>query len=95
MTALVQGHTVDVKLTAAVIAVSAGYIFASKTDSPLEAKQFTVNGTLVNIVDVLAPLWIDSSRAATADASKVLAFLLNLVSCVCALPPMAEPVLPD
>ncbi|CBN75537.1 conserved unknown protein [Ectocarpus siliculosus] len=95
MTALVQGHTVDVKLSAAVIAVSAGYVFASKTDSPLEAKQFTVNGTLVNIVDVLAPLWVDSSRAASADGPKVLAFLLNLVSCVCALPPVAEPVLPD
>ncbi|CAB1108795.1 unnamed protein product [Ectocarpus sp. CCAP 1310/34] len=95
LTALVQGHTVDVKLSAAVIAVSAGYVFASKTESPLEAKQFTVNGTLVNIVDVLAPLWVDSSRGASADGPKVLAFLLNLVSCVCALPPVAEPVLPD
>ncbi|CAM9218603.1 unnamed protein product, partial [Ectocarpus sp. 12 AP-2014] len=95
MTALVQGHTVDVKLSAAVIAVSAGYVFASKTDSPLEAKQFTVNGTLVNIVDVLAPLWVDPSRDAFAYGPKVLAFLLNLVSCVCALPPVAEPVLPD
>ncbi|CAM9515693.1 unnamed protein product, partial [Ectocarpus sp. 13 AM-2016] len=70
MTAVVQGHTVDVKLSAAVIAVSAGYVSASKTESPLEAKQFTVNGTLVNIVDVLAPLWVDSPHATNGPSWK-------------------------
>lgn len=30
MTALVQGHTLDVKLGAAIIAVSAGYVYMSK-----------------------------------------------------------------
>ncbi|CAM9323185.1 unnamed protein product, partial [Ectocarpus sp. 12 AP-2014] len=63
--------------------------------SPLEAKQFTVSGTLVNIVDILAPLCVDPSLGTSADGPKVLEFLLNLVSCVCALPPVAQPVLSD
>ena len=35
MTALVQGHTLDVKLSAAIIAVSAGYVHMSKVSELL------------------------------------------------------------
>lgn len=67
---------------------------APQTESPSDAKHFTVNGTLVNITNTLAPLWADPSRAATPDGRKALSFLLNVVSSVCVLPPEKEPVLP-
>ncbi|CAN0185850.1 unnamed protein product, partial [Ectocarpus fasciculatus] len=95
MTALVQGHNLDVKLSAAIIAVSAGYIHLSKVDCPSEAKDFTVNGTLANVVSHFAPTWSDPSRASTADGKKTVSFLLNIVSCVRALPPESVPVLPN
>lgn len=34
MDALVQGHSLDVKLSAAIIAVSAGYVHMSKASKP-------------------------------------------------------------
>eukprot|EP00752_Nemacystus_decipiens_P006605 g5942.t1 len=94
MTALVQGHSLDVKLSAAIIAVSAGYVHMSKVDSPSEAKHFTVNGTLSNIVKHFVPIWADPSSIATTEGKKVLSFLLNLVACVCVLPSESVPVLP-
>lgn len=66
-----------------------------QTDSPGEAKNFTVNGTLANVVKSLAPFWADPACATTSDGKKVLSFLLNLVSCVCVLPPEAAPIFPD
>ncbi|CAB1109347.1 unnamed protein product [Ectocarpus sp. CCAP 1310/34] len=93
MTALVQGHTLDVKLNAAVIAVSAGYVHMSKVDCPSEAKDFTVNGTLANVVSHFAPTWSDPSCASTADGKKTVSFLLNIVSCVLVLPPESASVL--
>ena len=66
-----------------------------QTDSPSEAKHFTVTGTLANIVRHFAPTWADSTRAHTAEGKKVLSFLLNLVSCVCLLPSEDTPVLPS
>ncbi|CAM9644246.1 unnamed protein product, partial [Ectocarpus sp. 12 AP-2014] len=93
MTALVQGHTLDVKLSATIIAISAGYVHVSKIESPCDAKLFTVNGTLANVVRHFAPTWSDPSRASTADGKKTLSFLLNIVSCVCAFPPENVPVL--
>lgn len=66
-----------------------------QTDSPGEAKNFTVNGTLANVVKSLAPIWTDPACATTSDGKKVLSFLLNLVSCVYVLPPEAEPIFPD
>ncbi|CBJ33668.1 Hypothetical leucine rich repeat protein [Ectocarpus siliculosus] len=93
LTALVQGHTLDVKLSAAVIAVSAGYIHMSKVDCPSEAKDFTVNATLANVISHFAPTWSDPSRASKADGKKTVSFLLNIVSCVRALPPESVPVL--
>ncbi|CAM9388126.1 unnamed protein product [Ectocarpus fasciculatus] len=93
MTALVQGHTLDVKLTATVIAVSTGYVHMSKVDCPSEAKDFTVNGTLANVIKHFAPTWCDPSRASTADGKKTVSFLLNIVACVHALPPENVPVL--
>ncbi|CAM9931760.1 unnamed protein product, partial [Ectocarpus fasciculatus] len=95
MTALAQGHNLDVKLSAATIAVSAGYVHLSKVDCPSEAKDFTVNGTLANVVSHFAPTWSDPSRASTADGKKTVSFLLNIVSCVRALPPESVPVLPN
>lgn len=65
-----------------------------QVDSPGEAKHFTVNGTLSNIVRHFAPLWADPSATATADGKKVLSFLLNLVACVRVLPSESTPVLP-
>ncbi|CAM9600789.1 unnamed protein product [Ectocarpus sp. 4 AP-2014] len=96
MTALVQGHTLDVKLSATMIAISAGYVHVSKAssiESPSDAKLFTVNGTLANVVRHFAPTWSDPSRASTADGKKTVSFLLNIVSCVCAFPPESVPVL--
>lgn len=46
----------------------------------------------MNIIDTFARFWFDPSHAVTPDGQKVLSFLLNLVSCVCALPPENEPV---
>lgn len=63
-------------------------------DSPGEAKHFTVNGTLANIVKHFAPIWAAPSAADTADGKKVLSFLLNLVACVCVLPSENTPVFP-
>lgn len=65
-----------------------------QVDSPSEAKHFTVNGTLPNIVKHFAPLWAVPSAAATADGKQVLSFLLNLVACVRVLPPESTPVFP-
>lgn len=61
-----------------------------QTDSPSEAKNFTVNGTLENVIKTLAPIWANPANAATADGKKVLSVLLSLVSCVCVLPPESE-----
>eukprot|EP00903_Cladosiphon_okamuranus_P009444 g9004.t1 len=94
MAAFVQGHCLDVKLNAAMIAISAGYVYTSKTGSPGDAKHFTVNGTLSNIIRHLAPTWTHPSAIATADGKKILSFLLNLVACVCVLPSETTPVLP-
>ncbi|CAB1103651.1 unnamed protein product [Ectocarpus sp. CCAP 1310/34] len=65
----------------------------SKVDCPSEAKDFTVNGTLANVVSHFAPTWSDPSCASTADGKKTVSFLLNIVSCVLALPPESAPVL--
>ena len=54
-----------------------------------------MSGTLSNIVNHFAPIWAGSSGTSTADGKKVLSFLLNLVSCVCVLPPTGTPVLPS
>ncbi|CAM9644029.1 unnamed protein product [Ectocarpus fasciculatus] len=83
----------DVKLSATIIAISAGYVHTSKIESPSDAKLFTVNGTLANVVRHFAPIWSDPSRASTADGKKTVSFLLNMVSCVCAFPPESVPVL--
>lgn len=69
--------------------------FPRQTDSPIAAKQSTVKGTLANVVKHFAPTWADPSRAATQDGRKVLAFLINLVSCVSVLPPENVPVFPE
>lgn len=52
-----------------------------------------MNGTLAAIVQNLAPIWADSSVAATTDGKMVLAFLLDLVASVHILPPEDEDVL--
>lgn len=65
-----------------------------QTDSPSEAKHFTMIGTLGNIVDRLAPFWANSAPAATPERTKTLLFLLNIVSCVGVLPPDSEAALP-
>lgn len=52
-----------------------------------------MNGTVPNIVSKFAPIWNKPSCATTPDGKKLVAFLLNLVSCVCVLPPESE-VLP-
>lgn len=41
-----------------------------------------------------ATTWADPSCTGTAEGRKVLSFLLNLVSCVCVLPPDNVPVVP-
>ncbi|CAM9974635.1 unnamed protein product [Ectocarpus sp. 4 AP-2014] len=94
-TALLTGKTLDIKMSAAIINISAGYVYRSKTDSPIAAKQSTVRGTLANVVKHFAPTWADPPRAATQDGRKVLAFLINLVSCVSVLPPENVPVFPE
>lgn len=54
-----------------------------------------MHGTLANIVQCLAPFWADPARATTSEGLKALHFLLDIISCVCVLPPESEPVLPD
>ncbi|CAM9505455.1 unnamed protein product [Scytosiphon promiscuus] len=92
--ALSLGNSLDTEIRAAVVAISAGYISVSKSESPRDAKHFTVHGTLVNISNTLAPVWADPSRATSPDGKKTLSFLLNVVSSVCVLPPEDEPVVP-
>lgn len=65
-----------------------------QTKSPSRAKDFTVNGTLEYIIDILAPVWADPVLAATPDGKKALTFLLDVVSCVSVLPPENVLVLP-
>lgn len=65
-----------------------------QTTSPSRAKEFTVNGTLEYIIDILAPWWADPVLAATPDGKKALTFLLDIVSCVSVLPPAHVSVLP-
>lgn len=65
-----------------------------QTESPSEAKSFTVDGTLANIVKKLAPFWVDPAVLATPDGKRVTSMLLSLVSSVCVFPPESEPVLP-
>lgn len=50
MTALVQGHTLDVKLSAAVIAVSAGYVHMSKVIFPFSVVK-VVNAIILEMGD--------------------------------------------
>ncbi|CAB1105732.1 unnamed protein product [Ectocarpus sp. CCAP 1310/34] len=94
-TALVTGSTLEIKFTAATITISAGYVHKMKAGSPSEAKQATVKGSLANVVKHFATIWADPSRSGTVEERKVLSFLLNVVSCVCVLPPENVPVLPE
>ncbi|CAM9898817.1 unnamed protein product [Ectocarpus sp. 4 AP-2014] len=94
-TALVTGNTLEIKFTAATITISAGYVHKIKAGSPSEAKQATVKGSLANVVKHFATIWADPSRTGTVEERKVLSFLLNVVSCVCVLPPEDVVVLPE
>eukprot|EP00903_Cladosiphon_okamuranus_P016294 g15026.t1 len=89
-TALFQGHTLDVRLRAAMIEVSADYVYQSKKKTPRYAKEFILNSTLTTIVDTFSPEWTKD----TSDKKKVLSFLLNVVACACVLPPEDVVVLP-
>lgn len=83
------------RLTAAKQAVFSAFpsLSSRQISSPAEAKNFTVNGTLSNVIRHFGSVWTDPASAATADGKKVLSFLLNIVSCVCALPSDDTPVL--
>ncbi|CAM9461806.1 unnamed protein product [Ectocarpus sp. 4 AP-2014] len=71
-----------------------GFAVMKPTESPTTSKRFVVNKTLETIVEIFAPLWADKARSATPDGKKVLSSLLNVVSCVCALPLESELSLP-
>ncbi|CAM9341471.1 unnamed protein product, partial [Choristocarpus tenellus] len=91
--ALVQGHTLEVRMRAGVIAVVAGYIQHSKVDSPAKGKKFVIQGPLKNIIQRLSPLWDNSTNAATPEGQKATAYLLDLISSVHLYPPESVEVL--
>lgn len=63
-------------------------------ESPTAAKRYVASVTLAGIVQILAPFWADKARSATPDGNKVSAFLRNVVSSVCSLPPEGDLILP-
>lgn len=65
-----------------------------QVESPSKAKEFTIRGTLANIVDSFEQYWSEPAGVAAPEGTKVSSFLLNAVCCVDALPPKSEATLP-